>query len=835
MNEFYKRIKLSNKLAFIVLIVILTSFGVLGFYFDSFLKENDFQNTKKRMLYVYSRIAQDLIHKQNELEQGIALIQEDEKLLASANLINNYQDKQNYNAVLLDEEKKSIAELLLDRVKISLNNDIVLYDKNQELVVYVTKENNAKYRQSFISYENSQEISNCKYEDEELYSNENCQYAPLIDYKHKPFYSESQAITQLLQTFHIYDDALYIKVHHTIVSDIDESVIMHLELSNTQAQSYFDTLSKSLNAKITLSTHDKYLGHSNQLFDKNGYKNFELKQTDKEYCGAMSLETLNGTLFFVITFDKKPLLANLTENRSRLFLILFFVSLFFLTLLRFIINKGLARPLETLMQQIDKIERGDYSQTQQLNSGDELEAISKNINSLAATIRRREAALQQAQDNSEYISNHDALTNLPNRRFFTQRLEHAIAMASRNKTKLALIFFDLDDFKEVNDSLGHDIGDVLLQNVSKRLSSGLRSVDTFARIGGDEFYVLVENMKKISEVENIVQKILNDFVEPFVCDAHTIHTSASIGISIYPDNAQESLNLIKNADLAMYQAKKGGRNNFSFFSQELSTALKERMLWIEALKKAVKTCEEFTLFYQPKISSLSEKIVAVEALIRWNSPTLGFVNPNDFIKLAEETNLIVPLGEWVLNQACSDFMVLQKEGYILEHISINVSSVQLLHSDMVQTVQKALTNHLIMPKQLELEITESYIATDAKKALQTLQSFRNMEIQLAIDDFGTGYSSLSYLQKLPVTRLKIDKSFVDTLPYSQESVSVVKAIILLAKTFHLNLTAEGVETKEQLEFLQKEACDEIQGYYYSKPLSLEDLKSFYKKQLVSGI
>lgn len=830
MNEFYKSFKLTNKLAFIVMVVIVTSFGVLGFYFDSFLKENDFENTKKRMLQTYSRAAQNLIKTEQELKQGIFFIKDDEPLLASVELINNYQDKENYNAILLDEEKKIIAEALLERVKLSLNNDIALYDKNQELIAYVAKENE-KYIQHFIAYENSKKVIYCKYENEALYSKESCKEYPLIAQTHQSYYSDAETLKKAIITYHVYEEELYIKSHQSIFSDIHDEIVAHIELSSLKGRDYFRALSERLSVQITLSTDEKYSQNANKILDIASHDKLVITQTDKEYSAVMSLKTKDGTLYFVVSLDKSTLSTKLAESRIELFVILFVVSFFFLVLVRFILRRGLARPLETLMQQIDKIEHRDYSQTAQLNSGDELEVISKNINNLAATIRRRESALEKSQDNLEYISNHDRLTNLPNRRLFTDILEHAINVASRNKTKLAIIFLDLDDFKEVNDSLGHDIGDELLREVAKRLGSNLRSVDTFARIGGDEFYILIENMKQISEVENIVQKVLNDFVNPFLCDDHTIHTSASIGISIYPDNGEDSVSLVKNADLAMYQSKKSGRNNFSFFTQELSTVLRERMRWIEAMKNAVKTCDEFILLYQPKISSFSSKIVAVEALVRWNSSKLGFVRPDQFIKLAEETNLIVPLGEWILNKACSDFVTLQNEGYALEHISINVSSVQLLHSDMLQTVQKALDKTLIEPKQLELEITESYIATDEKNALQTLQKFRDMNINLAIDDFGTGYSSLSYLQKLPVTRLKIDKSFIDNLPDSENSVSIVKVIIALAKTFHLSLTAEGVETKEQLEFLQNEKCDEIQGYYYSKPLSLQDLKKFYKEHI----
>jgi EAL domain-containing protein (putative c-di-GMP-specific phosphodiesterase class I) len=305
-----------------------------------------------------------------------------------------------------------------------------------------------------------------------------------------------------------------------------------------------------------------------------------------------------------------------------------------------------------------------------------------------------------------------------------------------------------------------------------------------------------------------------------------LNTTASIGIALCPDDGEDTVTLIKHADMAMYQAKEAGRNHYSFFSAELAASVKRRIDQAHALKKAVRDLDEFHLLYQPKICLRTGRVESTEALVRWQSASLGFVLPDQFIRLAEESNLIIPLGEWIIDQAFRDFMFFQQSGSPVKKICVNVSGIQLINSDIVSTVQQAIKRTGIRPEQIELEITEGSLATKEKKALQALDRLRAMHIDLAIDDFGTGYSSMSYLQELPVTRLKIDKSFIDNLPTSEESNAIVRAIIALAKTFHLHITAEGVETEEQVKFLRKAGCDEIQGYFYAKPLYGEEFLTF---------
>ncbi len=831
MKYTFSHFSLANKLSLAIVLSVILSVALLGLYFDTYLQESYFKTTKKRLSHGFERLVADISKIEEELKQGIMFIQSDEDILASIELVNNYQDKQNYNAVLLDEEKKSIARHLLDKVKFSLNNDITLYDKNEELIAFATKKEKG-YSLCFISYHSGNKILYCKYENEDFYQQNNEANYRHINFRHASYYTQADVINKSTITHHYRDNAIVITSHQSIL-DQENKISAHIEMSKVLGQSYFNTLSKDLDIAFILENDKKYGSTAFSLLDKESLNNINISQTQEIYYSVASLTTTGSKIFIVASLDKNPLMETLYESRIKLLVILSLFVLFMMLVFRFLFTKGLADSIKQLMQQIAKIEAGDYSQAKLVNTKDELETISKNINQLAMTIKEREADLKKSQDNLEYISYHDVLTDLPNRRLFNSRLEHSLELAKRNNTKLAVLFLDLDQFKHINDTLGHNIGDILLQAVSKRLMHSMRSVDTLARIGGDEFNILIENIRDIRDIEFLVQKLINDFQSPFACGDYAIATTVSIGISVFPEDGQESITLVKNADLAMYKAKDLGRNNYHFFSNSLSEYIQNRAKHISALKHAIASKEEFFLLYQPKFSMQTKKIVAVEALIRWNSSLLGFVGPNEFIPLAEETNLIIPIGDWILQKACSDFIALQKEGYFLEQISINVSGVQLQNSNMFKTLQKTIYETGIKPTQIELEITESYLATNDKKALHTLMQFRDMGVNLAIDDFGTGYSSMSYLQKLPVTRLKIDKSFVDELPDSQESAAIAKAIIALAKTFNLSITAEGVETKKQLEFLDMHGCDEIQGYYYSKPLTLNDLKIFMQKFLIA--
>jgi len=822
-----KHLSLTTKLSLLLIVIIAISSALLGFYFDTFLKENYFQTTQKRMYHGYHRLATDLTNITGELSKGTDFIQNDESILASIDLINNYQDKMHYNAILLDEEKKSIALLLLSKVKLSFKHDIALYDRNQELVTYVIQGDNGYYL-NFISYENGRKVLYSKHEFDAHYTKRDFLEHTLIPFKHIAYYRDDQLINSDVITYHFFRNEIYIKSHRSIFDQKDKKVLAHIEISHQLGTAYLRQLSDNLNMTISLSRdHKQYARYATPLLNNEALEKMHIHQTDEAYYGAASLETREGPVYLIATLNKALLKSALDENRRKVVLFLLFITISVLLLLRFLFSRALSRPLDTLMEQIKKIETGDYSFSRIVKTGDELETISKNMRQLATTVQERESALQTSQENLEYLSYHDALTDLPNRRLFGQRLDHAIELSKRNGTKAGVMFLDLDHFKQTNDTLGHDVGDELLQVVSKRVQNGLRKTDTLARIGGDEFMILIEEAHDIDEIATVVQKLLGDFRMPFTCAEHKINITASIGVAVYPDDGQDSMTLIKNADLAMYKSKEKGRNRHTFFSKRLSDFLEERTRHTRALNNAIKNTDEFFLLYQPKVSLRNARTTAVEALIRWNSPELGFVPPERFITLAEETQLIIPIGEWVLKQACHDFVRLIDEGVALEHISINVSSIQLIHSDITVALRRVIAETGIAPEQIELEITESYIATNTLKVMQTLHDIRAMNINLAIDDFGTGYSSMSYLQKLPVTRLKIDRTFIEDLPDSREHIALAKAIIALGKTFDLEITAEGIQTVEQEIFLKDEGCDEGQGFLYAQPLDIDALKTFY--------
>ncbi len=824
MRYFFYNFNLINKLSFVFILSVIVSISFLGLYFDTFLQDTYFKSTKKRIYHGYERIFSDIQKIENELKKGIAFIQSDENLLASIDLVNNYQDKQNYNAILLDEEKKSIAKQLLDRVKLSLNDEIALYDKNSELIAFVVKEENG-YFQCFTSYENGEMVRYIKHENELLYKKSETLRYRHMDFKHKAYYKESEIINESTVTYHYLNEEVVIKSHQGIYGN-DNKSIAHIEMSHILGKTYLASLSSDLDMKIFITNNGEDVRGNNNLLNKEEIENINIKQTEKLYLGAATIKTQERDVYFIVSLDKATLTKTLYESRTKLVIILFVVVLLMLLIFRFLFTKILAKPIEKLMLQISKVEYGDYSKSEIISTGDELQSISKNINQLATAVQERENDLQKSREHLEYTAYHDALTDLPNSRLFSVKLSHALEVAKRNHSRVAVLFLDLDQFKQVNDTLGHNVGDELLKSVAQRLSKTLRSVDTLARIGGDEFNILIENVQEIEDIELIVQKLINDFQSNFKFGEHEISSTVSIGVAVYPDDGKDSVMLIKHADLAMYKAKDMGRNNYSFFSNSLSEYIEDRIKRINALKYAISVQDEFFLLYQPKISMKTKKIVAVEALIRWNSASLGFIRPDEFITIAEETGLIIPIGDWVLRQACSDFVLLQKEGYLLEKISINMSGIQLQKCNMLESLEEIISEIGIKANQIEIEITESYIATNEQKAVNTLMELRNIGIDLAIDDFGTGYSSMSYLQKLPVTRLKIDKSFVDDLPHSGESVAVAKAIIALAKTFNLSITAEGVENENQLNFLDENGCDEIQGYYYSKPLTLDALREF---------
>lgn len=414
----------------------------------------------------------------------------------------------------------------------------------------------------------------------------------------------------------------------------------------------------------------------------------------------------------------------------------------------------------------------------------------------------------------------DALTGLPNRVMLYDRLEQAVLSAKRNNNLCAVMMLDLDRFKYVNDTLGHDGGDELLITVANQLKDLVRETDTVARIGGDEFKIILTDIKNADEASVVAQKIINDLKKPVRVKGRLVNIGVSIGIAICPTDGDEIDQLIKYADLALYKAKDSGRNCYQYFSNDLQLQVFDHLALENDMKKAM-ALGEFVLHYQPKINLSSGRISGVETLIRWQHPEKGMVSPDDFIPFAEETGLIVPLGEWVLDTACRQLRTWSEQLAEPLDLAINLSARQFQQVDLISMMKRIIKDHGIDPNQIELEITESMVMTDVDKAIETMEELRALGLRLAIDDFGTGYSSLSYLKRFPINTLKIDKSFVRDLTAGSEDSAIVRAIISMAEDLGVDVVAEGVETSEQLDFLSKHGCQYVQGYYFSKPLNVE--------------
>ncbi|OMH30797.1 bifunctional diguanylate cyclase/phosphodiesterase [Motiliproteus sp. MSK22-1] len=455
---------------------------------------------------------------------------------------------------------------------------------------------------------------------------------------------------------------------------------------------------------------------------------------------------------------------------------------------------------------------------------DETGEILQYIVIFSDTTERKEAEERIAQ-----LAHYDSLTELPNRLLFHDRCDHAMSKARRDHHSVAVLFLDLDGFKDINDSFGHPVGDRVLQAIARRIKDVIREEDTVARLGGDEFTVIIEELDNPQEAAVVADTLLNAIRTPVTIDNQLFHLSASIGISVFPDDGNNSTTLVSNADAAMYRAKDQGRNNFQFYTRELTTSAFERV-WLENQLREAVALEQLSLVFQPQINLHQNIAVGVEALLRWQHPEAGMIPPDRFISVAEKCGLILPIGRWVVEESCKQFAHWLKQGVQIDRIAVNVSGAQLQREDFVTVVKNALGNSGIDPRRLELEVTESFIMTQADEGIRTLQALRELGVTLAIDDFGTGYSSLSYLKRLPIHRLKVDQSFVRDVPNDGNDEAIVKAIIALGHSLQLEIIAEGVESTEQQDFLAAEGCDEVQGFLYSKPLPAEQIPAYFNKR-----
>jgi diguanylate cyclase (GGDEF)-like protein len=477
--------------------------------------------------------------------------------------------------------------------------------------------------------------------------------------------------------------------------------------------------------------------------------------------------------------------------------------------------------LSRISEQISRL--GDYSIRAKVGSSADIGMLARAFNSMLDRIEKREGELEaeiaerkRVEARLDRLAHYDPVTQLNNRHFFNERLESVINRAQKSKKRTVLMFIDLDNFKTVNDTLGHDIGDELLRLVSRRLSETLRLGDVISRIGGDEFAIILENVTQVSVASMVAEKCLATLGAPIRIQGNDIHIGASIGISLYPDDAANMHELLKYADTAMYHAKNNGKNAYRMFTSSMQEDARKRFTIDNNLRRALER-NEFVLHYQPQVELRSGAICGVEALIRWVHPELGLISPTDFIPVAEDTGVIVPIGEWVLREACRELKRWDDEGHRLR-MAVNLSGRQLMEDNLVASVLGILVEAGVNPRWLELELTESMLMDASPDIMRRLHALRQAGIQLAIDDFGTGYSSMSYLKTFPINSLKVDRSFVRDLPHNAEDAAITKAIIAMAKSLKMEIVAEGIETSEQNDFLRAHGCDKSQGYYYSRPV-----------------
>ncbi|MBI5593239.1 MAG: EAL domain-containing protein [Deltaproteobacteria bacterium] len=509
-------------------------------------------------------------------------------------------------------------------------------------------------------------------------------------------------------------------------------------------------------------------------------------------------------------------------------LLIFSVSM----LVAFAVSRSVSTSVVESQSFAERIASGDLTNRLAPRGLNEFVTLAIALNNMAEALQNAAEKHKQQDSRIRFLAYYDGLTGLSNRMFFKELLKKALVWARRYGQAVVILYLDVDDFKRVNDTLGHPMGDKLLLAVSERLVASVRSSDsaarlaedteqtTVSRLGGDEFAILLHNAGKIHEVSRVARRLLKEIAKPFDLDGHEVFTSASMGISFFPSGGEDADNLLKNADAAMYQAKAKGKNNYQFYTDAMNATALELFNLERDLHRALER-EEFVLHYQPKLDT-TRRMIGMEALIRWNHKEKGMISPVQFIPLAEDTGLILPIGEWVLRTACLQTNAWQEAGFKSANVAVNLSARQFDQKNLPDIIARALHETALPPRHLELEITESMIMQKPEEAIAVLRKLKNMGIRISMDDFGTGYSSLNYLRQLPVDSLKIDRSFIMNVTIDPGDAAIVKGIIALAHSLKLKVIAEGVETEAQFEFLREVECDEVQGFLFSKPLPADE-------------
>ncbi len=621
------------------------------------------------------------------------------------------------------------------------------------------------------------------------------------DFSKKMFVDSNDEFQELAHSFNTMTKKLSKQFNAlTTLSDID-----HLILTNPNLENIVATILKRLHkivasdiVSITITNQNNEKSAKSYLSDNQKLNDAEISERTLFSKNDLSLLLSNKHHLYIHTTKTKIKYLKHLSKRNTKYIYVFPICLH--KKITAVINLG-------------------FEKNKLLNIEDlkQIRDIADRLAVALATTERDIKLYQQAH--------FDTLTKLPNRNLFSDRLKKELIHAYTQKHKVALLFIDLDRFKQVNDTLGHSVGDKLLQHTANLLNSCVRDTDTVARLGGDEFTLIISNIKSSKEAKTIAENVIRKLAEPLTIDAHKLFINSSIGISIYPDDGTTVDELLCHADAAMYRAKKQGRGRYRFFEEKMNIEDLERTNIERDLQFAIKN-NEFSLNYQPQIDLKSEKIISAEALIRWNHPERGFISPEIFIPIAEDNGLIERIGEWVLRTACAQFVSWKNNNIQLQRIAVNVSSRQFLQKDFISMITKILVETDMSAKNLEIEITESLLMEDRIDTITILNELNDMGISLSIDDFGTGYSSLSYLKRLPVDSLKIDRSFMEGIPNDEDAIAISASIIALAHTLNKKVIAEGIETIEQLSMLRTKQCDIGQGYYFNKPLTAKEFKSY---------
>ena len=625
-----------------------------------------------------------------------------------------------------------------------------------------------------------------------------------------------------------------------ILTEINQSLIRSVE------DDYKDLVDNIAEKSSQISTLDAQLIVANMLHIRDENHNNDRTKTisvDSKQdfllgeAVNVSVFLIPKTLWKIVVVTPQKIALNSASKVANLILILLIGIMIIAAFLGFVFcRRSFIVPIYQMVNQLQQVNNEDDEPTELLDERrhDEFGLLAYHFNQSNKALDHNNRILklqvkerQQAEHQLKHLALHDPLTGLPNRLLFQDRLQQAIAQAKREQDKFAVLFMDLDNFKIINDTMGHETGDELLKQVALRLTEEERETNTVARLGGDEFAFIINNIHTVEDAVTFSQRLNTSLKTPIEVNGNGIHMGCSIGITVYPDDAMSSEKLLRNADIAMYQAKDDGRNTIRFFTQEMNAKLQKNKEILTDLTESL-TKDEFELYYQPLFTIDNNKLVGAEALIRWHHPEKGMIPTYEFIAIAEQSGLINEVGDWVLAQVCRDIKAFSKVGIQNIRVAINISPVQFRCKDFLQHTLLILEQHSVSPDLIELEITEGAVMYNVDEAIDTMQALHDSGFQLAMDDFGIGYSSLSYLKRFPIQKVKIDRSFISDLENDDDSQSITRAIIHMSHSLGLRVLAEGVETPAQLSYLQSEKCDYVQGYYTGRPMPVREFIKKFK-------